>query len=184
MILYFSGTGNSRHAAEKLAELTKDTVRPLAEDMASAKPHAVNSKNPLVFVCPIHYGRLPKIVAEYIGRTPFTGSKEAFFIATCSGSAGSAEKQVLKLFAKKGLRFRGFLSLAMPENDIIDKTATPKEKAKELVAKADETLKTVAGQIRRNEMPRYEEPSGGGRSAFYRFGGVRRLRQMRGTLPR
>lgn len=37
MILYFSGTGNSRHAAEKLAELTRDEVRPLAEDYKAAK---------------------------------------------------------------------------------------------------------------------------------------------------
>ena len=166
MILYFSGTGNSRHAAEKLAELTRDEARPLAEGMASAKPRAVNSKNPLVFVCPVHYGKLPKIVEEYIERTPFTGSKEAFFIVTCSGSVGSAEKQVLKLCSKKGLRFRGFLSLLMPENDIIDKTATPKEKAAELIAKADETLERIAGQIHRNEMLRYEEPAGGGRSAL------------------
>lgn len=166
MILYFSGTGNSRHAAEKLAEFTNDTARPLAEGFSAAKPRAVKSQTPLVFVCPVHYGKLPRIVEEFIGKTPFTGNREAFFIVTCSDSAGSAEKQALKLCNKKGFRFRGFLSLRMPENDIIDKTAPPKEKTAELVAKADKTLETVAGQIRRNEMLRYEAPTGGGKSAF------------------
>ena len=169
MILYFSGTGNSRHAAEKLAELTGDEAKPLAEGFRAEKPRAVNSKNPLVFVCPVHYGKLPRIVAEFIEKTPFTGNKEAFFIVTCSGSAGSAEKQVLSLCNKKGFRFRGFLSLPMPENDIIDKTATPKDKAAELIAKADETLERVAGQIHRNEMLRYEAPAGGGVSLMERL---------------
>lgn len=75
MILYFSGTGNSRHAAEKLAELTGDEAKPLAEGFRAEKPRAVNSKNPLVFVCPVHYGKLPRIVAEFIEKTPFTGKR-------------------------------------------------------------------------------------------------------------
>ena len=33
MILYFSGTGNSRYAAKKLAELTEDTVISINERM-------------------------------------------------------------------------------------------------------------------------------------------------------
>ena len=71
MILYFSGTGNSRHTAEKLAELTRDEARPLAESFTAAKPRAVNSKNPLVFVSPMHYGKLPSIVEEFIEKTTF-----------------------------------------------------------------------------------------------------------------
>lgn len=166
MILYFSGTGNSRHAAEKLAELTRDEVRPLAEDYKAAKQRAVKAQNALVFVFPIQYGKLPGIVEDRIAKTPFTGNKDAFFIATFSGSAGNAEKQVLRLCGKKGLRFRGFLSLLMPENDIIDKSAFPKDKAADLIAQADKKLEAIAGQIHRNEMLRYEEPSGGGRSLF------------------
>ena len=61
----------------------------------------------------------------------------------------------MKICNKKDMRFRGFLSLPMPENDIIDKTATPKDKAAELIAKA-----TAARAGRSNTRTRRRAKSG------------------------
>lgn len=73
MILYFSGTGNSRYVAKKLAERTEDTLVSINERLRRRDAGHIDSERPLVFVCPIHDGRIPDIVTKHILRTPFRG---------------------------------------------------------------------------------------------------------------
>lgn len=111
MILYFSGTGNSRYAAKKLAELTEDTVISINERLRRGDCGSIGSERPLVFVCPVHDGRIPDVVEKHILKTPFRGSKEAYFVVTCAESPSDAQNYVLKLYKKKGFLFRGFASV-------------------------------------------------------------------------
>lgn len=114
MILYFSGTGNSRHAAEKLAELTGDEAKPLAEGFRAEKPRAVNSKNPLVFVCPVHYGKLPRIVAEFIEKTPFTGKRLQPIRRTKKESEAAMPRFFVTRNASEPLARRRFIGKIIP----------------------------------------------------------------------
>lgn len=49
MVLYFSGTGNSRHAAKKIAEITEDGLISIGQKIKSGDYSAVHSEQPLVF---------------------------------------------------------------------------------------------------------------------------------------
>lgn len=166
MILYFSGTGNSRYVAKKLAERTEDTLVSINERLRRRDAGHIDSERPLVFVCPIHDGRIPDIVTKHILRTPFRGNHDAYFIVTCAENPADAQSYVLKLYKKKGFRFRGFASVRMPQNDIIGKEATPRAEIGKLLEEAGGKIAALAEAVLRDEILRYETPSGKAGSLF------------------
>jgi len=76
MIFYFSGTGNSRWAAIKLASATQERLIDIAEEMRTMKKSGARTTEPFIlkegerlgFVFPIHGWRVPRLVREYLSR--------------------------------------------------------------------------------------------------------------------
>lgn len=74
MIFYFSGTGNSRWAAIKLASATHERLIDIAEEMRlmkksgdkQTKPFILQEGERLGFVFPVHGWRVPKLVRNFI----------------------------------------------------------------------------------------------------------------------
>ena len=66
MILYFTGTGNSRHVAEKIAEATGDAIENIAVHLRKHDVGSYTSEKPYVFVGPVYAGRFPKVMTTYI----------------------------------------------------------------------------------------------------------------------
>ena len=74
MVLYFSGTGNSRYCAELTARLLGDEavdLRPLLQKPKSAW----HSERPWVIVAPVYAWRLPRVVAALLRRSRWSGSR-------------------------------------------------------------------------------------------------------------
>ena len=69
MVLYFTGTGNSRHIAERIAHALNDTLISLNDRIKSGDitPLAVNGR--LVLVMPTYAWRIPRIVRNHLLRT-------------------------------------------------------------------------------------------------------------------
>ena len=80
MVLYFSGTGNSRYVAQKIAEISCDDVISINQRLKAQDYGRISSDKPLVFVGPVYAGRLPRVMDEYIKKVNFTGTKCAYFI--------------------------------------------------------------------------------------------------------
>ena len=75
MIFYFSGTGNTKWAASKLASATHEDLISIAPYMraddsshTSAEPFILKENERLGFVFPVHGWRVPKLVREFIRR--------------------------------------------------------------------------------------------------------------------
>lgn len=73
MIFYFSGTGNTRWAAIKLATATHDSLVYIPDMMRNRKqgkennePFTLKKDERLGFIFPVHGWRVPKIVREFI----------------------------------------------------------------------------------------------------------------------
>ncbi len=73
MIFYFSGTGNSRWAAIKLATATHDSlvyipdyIKDAKSDHTNNEPFTLKEDERLGFVFPVHGWRVPKLVREFI----------------------------------------------------------------------------------------------------------------------
>lgn len=85
MIFYFSGTGNSRYAAQAVAEITGgETV--CLNGRLERQGERWYSAAPYVFICPTYGWRLPRAVEQYIRSNAFTGSGTVYFLLTCGDS--------------------------------------------------------------------------------------------------
>ena len=116
MIFYFSGTGNSRYVAEKVAQATGDRIYSINDHIKKGKNTFLYSKNPLVFVTPVYAWRIPRVVERFIERTTFEGARQAYFLATCGTDGGAAARYAQKLCRRKDFIMMGLQSIPMPEN--------------------------------------------------------------------
>lgn len=148
MILYFSGTGNSRYLAHFLAKEIDDEVVSINDYLKYQKKAIFYSEKPYVFVTPTYAWQMPEVIKEWIERASFSGNKKAYAILSCGDSVGQADYFVKRLFQKKTqLQFMGLQAVVMPENYIILFQATKPKKAIELIQEATHTMKSIAPYI-------------------------------------
>ena len=152
MVSYFSGTGNSKYAAEVIQGITMDEIFSINESMKNKKVEVINSDKPLVFVCPTYAWRIPRVVEEYIRNTTFNGNKSAYFILTCGGGVGNAKKYVEKLCVEKGLTLKGFAEVKMPDNYIVMYNPRNEEKQQATIKAAKEKLEVIANEIKEGKV--------------------------------
>lgn len=148
MILYFSGTGNSRLAAEMIASISDDDVLSIGTRIKSGDKSEIKSEKPLVFVCPVYAGRIPKVAEDNIKQTTFTGTKKAYFIATCAQTPWATIKYVEKLCKEKGFILVGFNSVVMPQGYIAAGNTKPKEDNDKVLSVATPKIKQMAELIK------------------------------------
>ena len=115
MILYFTGSGNSYQLAKTIAGITGDTVVSINQRLKNFDTSELHSDKPFTFVTPIYCGRIPRVVADHIRRTSFTGSNEVYFACACAQNPYKARHYVEKLCAEKGWRLKGFDHVIMPQ---------------------------------------------------------------------
>lgn len=124
MVLYFTGTGNSRYAASIISEITgfqlvsiNSIMRERIEDPYIAK-YSFQSDDSFVVVCPTHCWQMPRAVEQFLRDSRFVGSNKIYFFLTCGSSTGAAAEHAEKLCAEIGMEFMGLSSVQMPENYI------------------------------------------------------------------
>lgn len=90
MIFYFSGTGNTRWAAAKLAAATHEDLIAIAPYMRTddashdiAEPFILKENERLGFVFPVHGWRVPRLVREFIKRMKIKG-EHPFTYCVCT----------------------------------------------------------------------------------------------------
>ena len=151
MIVYFSGTGNSRFAAEFLAKQLNDELLNAGQRMKAGEKDTLHSDRPWVFVAPIYAWRMANVLSEYIRSAQLTGSKDAYFVLTCGGEIGNAGQYAAQLCGEIGLNYKGILQVVMPEN-YIALFQTPEEpEARQIVKAALPALDAGAEWIRADQ---------------------------------
>ena len=102
MIIYFTGTGNSRHLAKKVGEAINEIPVNSFEYIKECKKGSFASDTPYVFACPTYAWQIPHIFEKLIRESVFHGSDKAYFIMDCGGEIGNApdEKTAEKLIIK------------------------------------------------------------------------------------
>ena len=84
MIFYFSGTGNTRWAAIRLASATQERLIDIAEEMRRMKTSGVDKTEPFIlkegerlgFVFPVHGWRVPRLVRDFLSQLVATQPTE------------------------------------------------------------------------------------------------------------
>lgn len=151
MIVYFSGTGNSKYCAQMLADkLEEDLFDSFYYIKNGIVPEFV-SRKPWIFVSPTYCWQLPHVFEKFIRSAHFEGCKEAYFVMTCGSDIGNAGEKIAKLCEEVGLNYQGVLPVVMPENYIAMFEVPKPELAKRIVLVAKRSLLKVIRTVRKGE---------------------------------
>lgn len=147
MVLYFSGTGNSRYAAQRIADALGDGLLCMNDRIKAEDTSLVKTGEQLVIVTPTYAWRIPRLVENWLRRTELSGARQAWFVMTCGSEIGNAAKYNYALCRDKQLTYMGTAQIVMPENYIAMFNAPQAEKARQIVAKAEPDIDRAASAI-------------------------------------
>lgn len=164
MIYYFSATGNSKHAAEIIAEKTGDIAVSIV-DILKGKAEIEKSIQKTGFVFPVYFWGLPEIIKRFASMPEVKNSlgDYVYCVITCGATTGTADKMLAK---KLGRDLDYSFSLRMPDNYVVMYDPSPKEKAQKFLCHADKELETVCGDINSGAKKRAGSTDGEIKSIF------------------
>ena len=148
MILYFSGTGNSKYVAQRMAEALNQSLLSMNDRIRSHDTSPVETDERLVIVTPTYAWRIPRLVRDWLLETEFPGAAQAWFIMTCGSEIGHASRYNRSLCQTKGLTDMGTAQIIMPENYIAMFDAPQAEEARRIVAKAQPDIDRSIAAVR------------------------------------
>lgn len=153
MILWFSGTGNSRFVAERLAGGLGQQLRELTPDITAKQLTLPDKDNVIIWVCPVYSWGIPPYVRSIIRDIDISDGGKPLahhLVLTCGDDCGLASG-----IWRKDMRARGWIagnaySVIMPNNYVCMKgfNVDPVELAERKLAEAPARIEAVAAVIR------------------------------------
>ena len=151
MVLYFTGTGNSRYVARRIAEALHEPLFSINDRVKANDTAPVPTGRQLIVVSPTYGWRLPRVVRDWLLQTALPGAERAWFVMTCGSEIGNAAGYNRRLCQEKGLAYMGTAQLVMPENYIAMFRAPQAEEARRIVAGAEPDIVRTIAAIRSGE---------------------------------
>ena len=126
MVFYFSCTGNTRWAAQRIKHLTGDEIIDIATECkkhgGSDKTHeyTLDPEEPIGFLFPVHGWRPSLMVREFIANLRINNAQDhyCYIVCTAGDTVGEAVDIFQKDLAAIGLNADSAISLHMPESYI------------------------------------------------------------------
>ena len=163
MILYFSGTGNSKHVAEYIKRRTGEELISIA-DCCNSRHFSFRLKKGerLGFVFPVYYWGIPSIVEEFVkyARIETYGKNYTYCVATCGATTGGADVALSRLLKKKNLSLNASFAVKMVDNYTITFDVKDKIKNREINLAAEDELKEVSELILKKQSGNYNKIRG------------------------
>lgn len=150
MIFYFSGTGNSKYVAKKLAAHFNEEVVEISQKELRQKRSYVLSENERIgIVCPVYWYNLPMIAEAYLSKLEFQSYKGQYIyaVATYANSCGNMLGQLSKLLAKNGYILSGRYGVKMVDNYVVAYDLADDKKQKQILEKANKRLEEIQTYI-------------------------------------
>lgn len=147
MILYFSGTGNSRYIAQRIADVTGDELVSINDRLKDTDTGIIEADLRLVFVVPTYAWRIPKIAEQWILKTKFIQTDKAWFVMNCGDEIGNAPKYIRRLCEEKNFTYMGTAQVVMPENYIAMFAVPKPSTARKIIRNAEPEIDRIAGLI-------------------------------------
>lgn len=159
MILYFSGTGNTRLAAMRLAEALGDRCMEMEVHAAAVPRLRLADGERLVWCFPIYSWGVPPVVKRYVARAEIAGADSArhFMVCTCGDDCGNADRQWRRLLRRRGWTGSHAYSVQMPNTYVLMKgfdTDSPEVAAAKLKA-APSAIDAIGRAIRADSAGSY-----------------------------
>ena len=150
MIFVFSGTGNSYHAAKRIATALECDMVEMAAAVRYKRTFYNASDEPVGFVFPVYFHGLPSVVEEFLSTVEVRRPGHVFCVSTCAGESGRACEQVQEILGNR-LRVDASYDVLMPENAVFYEDVPGKDEAKAINDAADAAIDGIISSIKAGE---------------------------------
>lgn len=150
MVFFFSGTGNTRWAANAVAKETEEELVFIPDVISGDCHFKLQANERIGFVFPIHGWRPPRIVLKFIEKLDINASGHyCYALVTAGDTVALAIDYLSHALEAKGMHIDSCFSLIMPESYVglpfMDVDNKERELAKKEKAKSDlnECIKVI-----------------------------------------
>lgn len=152
MILWFSGTGNSRFVAERLAARLNQPLREMKPGIVSTPLDIAGDDDKIIWVCPVYSWGIPPYVRSIIKKINFGSRSEALthhLVLTCGDDCGLAAEMWRADLRKRGWKDACAYTVVMPNNYVCMKgfDVDPKEIEERKLSEAPSRIDDIASRI-------------------------------------
>ena len=150
MIFYFSGTGNSRYVAERIAEATVDTLVNITKDeMDQNREYVLQDEERLGFVFPIYWWGMPSLVEEFVKKIKLQVKDDSYIygVSTYGLESHNGLKDLEKLLWKKNIPLQAVFEVKMVDNYVVAYDIAGEEKQETIYQNAEETIENIICDI-------------------------------------
>ena len=147
MVFYFSGTGNSRFVAKRIAEAVSQEAVDITTYTKTMDRPEFTDTGVYVFVCPSYMSAPARAMTDFVGWAGFPSGVKAYFIVTCAASMGITPRVASEICEKKGLQYMGAAQIEMPQNYIALFTTKEVEENINIIEKAEIEIDRIAPLI-------------------------------------
>lgn len=151
MILYFSGTGNSKYCAEYIASRTNDELLSI-NDMMKRNLYYLDCKGceRLGIVAPVYDFDLAYPVAEFLEDLKLDNLPPdcyVYSILNCGSMKGNSSQTLRDILAKKNITLNSAFTVFMPDNYVLSFKQKSPAKKQATLERAYKALKDIAEAV-------------------------------------
>ena len=151
MIFYFTGTGNSLYAAQKLADGGEEIVS-IVEALRSKTFHyTLKEGEKLGFVFPVYFYTVSDPVLELVRNLSVENAGFVYAVIPCGASIGAAGGFLKSELKKRGLELQRLDALVVPDGALIFYDIDAPEKMEQQLAAATKELASIKQAVDRRE---------------------------------
>lgn len=178
MLFYFSGTGNSLHAARTLLKPGERLVSMAEAEKRSEYSYHLAKGERAGFIFPVYCFTLSDVVLRFVRKLNLTGQGYVFSVITCGGNIGHAGGFLKRELQKRGISLSAVWPLAMPDDTVFYYDLASEAENRKKLSAADHTLRILKENIKREQK---NEPGNGMtsrmmRPVYYAISGTRAFR--------
>jgi len=159
MIFVFSGTGNSYHAAKRIAAAFQQDMVDVPSALRYKRTFYNADGADVGFVFPVYFHGLPSIMEEFLEKVEIRNAGHVYAVSTCAGGSGRACEQLQDILGKR-LRVDAFFDVIMPENAVFYEDVQSKEEAERINRDADSVIDSIIERIRGREKGDFRTAAG------------------------
>lgn len=157
MIVFFTGTGNTRHCSQLLAEELGESLHELCTDElrkpANASLDIPKEEQRIIWAFPTYSWGIPPVVARYIAEVKLSiraANATHYMLTTCGDDMAYTDRQWRRILGKRGVRAAEAFAVEMPNTYTLMKgfdVDSPEVERRKLEA-CGERIRHIADAIR------------------------------------
>lgn len=158
MVFYFSGTGNSKHIADKITDGTGERLVYISQGAIEKNETYIIGENERIgFVFPVYWYCLPTIVEKFILQLKLSGYQKQYVyaIVTYGNAAGNVMDRLIHILNDKQVHLKGVFGVKMVDNYVVGYNIMDKERQRSILMNAEAEIDKILHMIERRENTEY-----------------------------